>query len=191
MCQFNCDVSIVKDREILVVMDDVFVSSCLSCHAKFLQCTDTDIKKKTSWERLQFRFDPNKSKTCTFWYIIKTIFVLKIECWSFVLRPISGPSCVNELRNYRQTQRTVDRKWPNWACLEWAPCLLMNKLSWASSEQEHRKWAQVIISSAVQYADSYLPRWWISIICTIPVLRNHRKCRYIFMFPKIGLAQQA
>ena len=70
------------------------------------------------------------------------LFFCKIKRRSLVLRPIAEqhrPSCVNELWDHEQTPSSVDRKWSSRTCSEWAPFLLMSKLSWVSPEQEHRK----------------------------------------------------
>ena len=50
MCQFNCDVSVIQDREVSFVMADMFVVVVL-CHTRFLQSTGAQkFPKQTSRE---------------------------------------------------------------------------------------------------------------------------------------------
>ena len=46
MYQFNCEVSSIKDCKTYFALSHAFLSSCLSCHTKFLQSTGTQILKK-------------------------------------------------------------------------------------------------------------------------------------------------
>ena len=88
------------------------------------------------------------------------LFFCKIKHRSFISRPISEqlrPSCVYELWDHGQTSRMLDRKWSSWACSEWAPFLLMSKLSWVSSEQGHRKRALALIKSGTVSTHTRLP----------------------------------